>query len=83
MIKSPRLKLSTLDDVFDCYGKDNVVCVDLLKQICFYTKNGIQPIYTCESEKENRKGQIVCWFLKSETQWVYKVWNKNRPQKNN
>lgn len=74
-----KLKLETLQDVFDCYGKDNLICLDLLKQIIFYTKLGIQPVFTCESEKESRKGQLVCWFLKSETQWVYQKWKENRP----
>ena len=74
-----RIKLETLQDAFDCYGKENLVPIDLLKQIIFYTSKGIQPVFTCESEKEERKGQLVCWFLKSETQWVYKKWKENRP----
>lgn len=65
--------------MFDCYGEGNVVCVDLLKQIIFYTSHGVQPVYICESEKAGRQGRIVCWFLKSETQYVYNLWNKNRP----
>lgn len=75
-----RLKLETIDDVFACYGKDNLVCLDLLKQIIFYTGKGIQPVFVCESEKTGRKGQLVCWFLKSETQWVYEKWKENRPE---
>lgn len=74
-----RIKLETLQDAFDCYGKENLVPIDLLKQIIFYTSKGVQPVFTCESEKEERKGQLVCWFLKSETQWVYKKWKENRP----
>ena len=73
-----RIKLETLQDAFDCYGKENLVPIDLLKQIIFYTSKGVQPVFTCESEKEERKGQLVCWFLKSETQWVYKKWKENR-----
>lgn len=76
-----RMKLETLQDVFDCYGADNLVPIDLLKQVIFYTSRGVQPVFTCESEKENRKGQLVCWFLKTETQWVYKKWKENRPIK--
>lgn len=74
-----RIKLETVQDVFDCYGKDNLVPIDFLKQIIFYTSKGIQPVFTYESEKEDRKGQLVCWFLKSETQWAYKKWKGNRP----
>ena len=74
-----KLKLETLQDAFDCYGEKNLVPIDLIKQIIFYTSKGVQPVFTCESEKEDRKGQLVCWFLKSETQWVYKKWKENRP----
>lgn len=74
-----KLKLETLQDVFKCYGKDNLICLDLLKQIIFYTSKGVQPVFVCESEKDTRKGQLVCWFLKSETQWVYQKWKENRP----
>ncbi len=73
------MKLETLQDVFDCYGRDNLVPIDLLKQVIFYTSKGVQPVFTCESEKKERKGQLVCWFLKSETQYVYKKWKENRP----
>ena len=73
-----KLKLETLQDVFNCYGKDNLICLDLLKQIIFYTSKGVQPVFVCESEKEARKGQLVCWFLKSETQWVYQKWKENK-----
>ncbi|MBP3326660.1 MAG: hypothetical protein J6L77_09625 [Coprococcus sp.] len=76
-----RIKLETLQDAFECYGKDNLIPIDLLKQIIFYTSKGVQPVYICESEKENRTGQIVCWFLKSETQWVYQKWKESRPEK--
>lgn len=74
-----RLKLETKQDVLDCYGENNLVPIDLIKQIIFYTSKGVQPVFTCESEKEGREGQLVCWFLKSETQWVYQKWKENRP----
>lgn len=73
------LKLETLQDVFKCYGKENLICLDLLKQIIFYTSRGIQPVFVCESEKNSRKGQLVCWFLKSETKYVYQKWKENKP----
>lgn len=74
-----RLKLKTLQDVKDCYGEDNLIPIDFLPQLIFYTSKGVQPVYVCESEKEDKKGKIAYWFLKSETQWVYKKWNENRP----
>lgn len=73
------IKLETIQDAYECYGQENLVPIDLLKQIIFYTSRGVQPVFTCESEKEGKKGQLVCWFLKSETQWVYKKWKENRP----
>ena len=75
-----RLKLTTLQEAYDCYGEDNLVGIDLLRQIIFYISRGIQPVYTSESEKPDKKGQLVCWFLKSETQWVYRKWKQNRPK---
>lgn len=78
MILISNFKIETIQDAFECYGKDNLICLDLLKQIIFYTSKGIQPVFVCESEKESRKGQLVCWFLKSETQWVYQKWKENR-----
>ena len=32
-----------------------------------------------KERREDKKGKIAYWFLKSETQWVYKKWNENRP----
>ena len=71
--------LETKQDVMDCYGEKNLVPIDLIKQIIFYTSRGVQPVFTCESEKEDKKGRLVCWFLKSETQWIHKKWKENRP----
>lgn len=75
-----RLKFKTLEEAKDCYGEDNLVPIDLIKQIIFYTQRGIQPVYICESERDDRKGKLVAWFLNSETQWVYKKWLENRPK---
>ena len=74
-----RFKLETKKDVMDCYGEENLVPIDLIKQIIFYTSRGVQPVFTCKSEKEDKKGRLVCWFLKSETRWVYKNCKENRP----
>ena len=47
--------LETKQDVMDCYGEKNLVPIDLIKQIIFYTSRGVQPVFTCESEKEDKK----------------------------
>ena len=74
-----KLKLETKQDMLDCYGEANLVPIGLIKQIIFYTSRGVQPVFMCESEKEDKKGRLVCWFLKSKTQWVNKKWKENRP----
>lgn len=70
-----------MDEVKECYGRDNIVPIDLIAQIISYAKMGCQPVHICESEKPDKKGRIVCWYLKSETQYAYKKWNENRPEK--
>lgn len=77
-----RLKLETLRDAKDCYGEENLIPIDCIGQIIFYTSKGVQPVFTRESEKEDKKGKLACWFLKSETQWVYKKWQESRPASN-
>ena len=74
-----KFKLETKKDVMDCYGEENLVPIDHIKQIIFYTSRGVQPVFTCESEKKGQKGRLVCWFLKSEIRWVYEKWRENRP----
>ena len=32
-------------------------------------------------EKEGEPGKLTCWYLKSETNFVYKKWIENRPTK--
>ena len=73
------LKLETKKDVMDCYGEENLVPIDHIRQIIFYTSRGVQPVFTCESEEKGKKGRLVCWFLKSEIRWVYEKWRENRP----
>lgn len=82
---SQRIRFETLDDAKKCYGKENLIPIDMILQIIFYSKLGCQPVYICESELENKKGKLTCWYLKSETQYVYKKWLENRPEniKNN
>lgn len=73
------IKFDTLDDAISCYGRDNLVAIDCLKQIIFYTQHGCQPKFVWESE--NAPGKITAWFLKDETTYVYKKWTDNRPEK--
>lgn len=75
-----RLKFKTLEEAKECYGEDSLIPIDFIKQIIFYTQRGVQPVYICESEKDDKKGKLVAWFLNSETQWVYKKWIENRPK---
>lgn len=77
-----RLKLRTLQDAYDCYGKENLVGIDRLNQALFYIKKGVQPVFTYPSEMEDRQGRATFWFLKTETQWVFRKWQENRPVSN-
>lgn len=65
------------EEMFECYGRDNVVAIDCIKQIIFYTSHGCQPKFIYENE--TKPGKIACWFLKSETNFVYKKWLENKP----
>ena len=71
------IDFKTLDEVFECYGRENLIAIDCIKQIIFYTRHGCQPKFV--SENELRKGRITCWFLKNETNFVYKKWIDNKP----
>lgn len=73
------INFTTLDEAIDCYGRENLVAVDNLKQIIFYTQNGCQPRFVFENEM--KPGKITAWFLKSETAYVYKKWMENNPKK--
>lgn len=71
------INFKSLDEVIDCYGRDNIIAIDCIKQIIFYTKHGCQPKFLCENEV--KQGKISAWFLKSETNFVYKKWLANKP----
>lgn len=64
----------SLEEVFECYGRENLVAIDYLPQIIFYTAHGCQPRYICENEL--KPGRLTAWFLKSESNWAYKQWMK-------
>lgn len=73
------IQFKSLEDVFDCYGKENLVAIDCIKQIIFYAQHGCQPKFVYE--KESEPGKLTCWFLKRETNYVYQKWIENKPQK--
>ena len=70
-------KFKTLEEVFEYYGRGNLVAVGNIKQIIHYTTNGCQPEFLFESEVD--KGKITVWFHKEKTRDVYKSWMNNRP----
>lgn len=74
-----RIHFNSLEEVFECYGRSNLVAIDNLQQIIFYTANGFQPEYIYENTV--KPGRITCWFLKEKTQDIYKKWQNNKPQK--
>jgi hypothetical protein len=74
------VKFNSLSDCFSCYGRNNLVPIDNLKQIIFYTKNGCQPKFIWENE--NKDGKITCWYLKGETNDIYNKWQNSKPRKN-
>jgi len=70
-------KFESLEECIKCYGRENLIAIDNLSQIIFYTKSGFQPKFVFENE--NKPGKITCWFLKTETNYVYKKWMESRP----
>lgn len=73
------INFKSLEECFECYGRGNLVAIDNLSQIIQYTRNGCQPKFVYENE--TKPGKITCWFLKSETAYVYKKWLDKRPNK--
>ncbi|MCD8290010.1 MAG: hypothetical protein LUC91_00730 [Prevotella sp.] len=71
------MDFESLDEVFECYGRENLIPIDNLRQLIFYAKHGCQPRFVYENEK--KPGRITGWYLKSETSHVYHKWmNENR-----
>lgn len=73
------IQFSNLDEVFECYGRGNMVAIDSLPQIIYYTKHGCQPKYLCENEF--KQGKLTAWFHKDETKFVYNKWLESFPKK--
>ena len=69
------IKFDSLDEAIECYGRSNLVAIDNIKQIIFYTSHGCQPRFVYENEV--KPGKISAWFLKDETNYIYKKWMNN------
>ena len=66
------MNFSSLDECIEYYGRENLIAIDNLKQIIYYTTSGCQPKYVCEHEL--KPGKISAWFLKKDTNTVYSKW---------
>lgn len=75
--KMKNIRFESLEEAIECYGRENLVAIDTLKQIIFYCSHGCQPKFIWENE--NSPGKITCWYLKSETNFVYRKWCNSRP----
>lgn len=73
------LEFNTKEEAIECYGRENLIPIDNLKQIIFYTQLGCQPKFVFETD--GKPGRISCWFHKGETAYAYKRWLDNRPAK--
>ena len=73
-----KINFESLSDVIECYGRENLVAIDCIKQIIFYTEHGCQPKFICENEL--KPGKLTCWYLKDETNYVYNKWLNNKKQ---
>ena len=69
------IKFDSLNEAIECYGRENLIAIDNIKQIIFYTRYGCQPKFVFENEI--KPGKISAWFLKNETLFVYKKWMEN------
>lgn len=73
------MKFNTLEEAIDCYGRDNLVPIDFIKQQLFFAKCGVQPKFIWE--KEGQKGKLTAWYLKCETTYAFEKWNETKPNK--
>lgn len=58
-------KFKTLEEVFEYYGRGNLIAVGNIKQIIHYTSHGYQPEFVYENQVEN--GKITAWISKEKT----------------
>ena len=70
------IQFNTLEEAIECYGRGNLVAIDNIRQIIFYTQQGCQPKFIFEHEL--KPGKLTAWFLKGETKYVYKKWKQTQ-----
>ena len=75
--KRTTINFESLEEAIDCYGRENLIPIDNLKQAIFYIKHGCQPRFVWEKEKCPNK--ITFWFLKNETAYIYQKWLDTYP----
>ncbi len=73
------ISFESLEEAIECYGRENLIPIDNLRQVIFYTSHGCQPKFVFENEL--KPGKITAWFLKGETAYVYRKWCENAPVK--
>ena len=73
------IQFNSLEEALECYGQNNLIPISNLHQIIFYTQHGCQPKFVFESDR--KPGQIVCYFLRAESEWIYKRWLEEHPKK--
>lgn len=71
------IRFNSLNEAIECYGRENLIPIDCIKQIIFYTQHGCQPKFIFEHE--TKPGKISAWFLKNETNFVYQKWKDSKP----
>lgn len=76
---SEKQVFDTLQECIEQYGRSNLVAIDNLSQLIFYTRRGYQPKFVFENEL--KPGKITAWFLKSETSQVYRDWMRSRVER--
>ena len=73
------ITFENLEEAIECYGRENLIPIDNIKQLLFYTKHGCQPKFVFENEL--KPGKITAWFLKDETRFIYKKWCETAPSR--
>lgn len=74
------INFENLEEAIECYGRENLIPIDSIRQILFYTRHGCQPKFVFENEL--KPGKITAWFLKAETSHIYRKWCESAPEKN-
>ncbi len=72
------MRFNSLEDAINCYGRENLIPIDYIKQQLFYAKCGVQPKFIWE--KEGSDGKLTAWYLKCETTYAFKKWKEGKPE---